>query len=329
MYKNVFDKLQNEKKLFKAYMFYGQCAFEIEEYAKRTCLLHGKLEDVEKLYYDDYDFAYAKNKLLQSSLFSTSNILLIKRDKKIPKKELQELIKVSNTNPTSTLIFCLFLDGKEIKSLENAFNPKVSASSVRFFNPSEGEALRILTQKSRAFHLDINSSALNHLYSMHNQDLSLCINDLQKLSIFDAQIGIKDINLHCFGIGQINLGKFTQDLFNAKDIGDDLSTLLEEGMNEIYLLAHITTNLFQLFMIACYIRVNGYANAKDILGFEPPRDIWEARVKTANFLSAKKGKFSYLLNAFLELELELKTLKGLDKTSYFQAHIRKISVILR
>ncbi len=329
MYKNVFDKLQNEKKLFKAYMFYGQCAFEIEEYAKKTCLLHGKLEDVEKLYYDDYDFAYAKNKLLQSSLFSTSNILLIKRDKKIPKKELQELIKASNTNPASTLIFCLFLDGKEVTSLENAFNEKVSASSVRFFNPKVGEALGILSQKSRELHLDINSSALSHLHSMHNQDLSLCINDLQKLAIFDTQIGIKDIDLHCFGIGPINLENFTQDLFNAKDIGDDLSTLLEEGINEIYLLGHITSNLFQLFMIACYIRVNGHANARDILGFAPPRDIWEGKLQTANFISSKKGKFSYLLNTLLGLELELKTLKGLDKTSYFQAHIRKISVNLR
>lgn len=46
----------------------------------------GENDEIEKLYFEDYNFKYAKDKLLQSSLFSSNNILLIKVEKKLPKK---------------------------------------------------------------------------------------------------------------------------------------------------------------------------------------------------------------------------------------------------
>ena len=48
----------------------------------------GKSFGVCKLYFEDYDFKYVRDKLLQSSLFSSNNIVLIKIDKKLPKKEV-------------------------------------------------------------------------------------------------------------------------------------------------------------------------------------------------------------------------------------------------
>ena len=102
MYKNEFDNYLKQDKRFKAYMFYGQSTFLIEQYSLAVASMFGSNDEIEKLYFDDYDFKYAKNKLLQSSLFSSNNILLIKIEKKIPKKELDILIKVANTNPDST-----------------------------------------------------------------------------------------------------------------------------------------------------------------------------------------------------------------------------------
>ena len=62
--------------------------FLIEQYALVIAQSLGNSDEIEKLYFDDYDFKYVKDKLLQSSLFSSNNIVLIKTDKKIPKKKL-------------------------------------------------------------------------------------------------------------------------------------------------------------------------------------------------------------------------------------------------
>ena len=91
MYKNEFDNCLKQGKRFKAYMFYGQSIFLIEQYSLAIAQSLGQSDEVEKLYFDDYDFKYAKDKLLQSSLFSSNNILLVKVEKKIPKKEVDSL----------------------------------------------------------------------------------------------------------------------------------------------------------------------------------------------------------------------------------------------
>lgn len=86
MYKNEFDNCLRQNKIYKSYMFYGQSIYLIERYALDIAKVLAQGDDIEKLYFDEYDFKDAKNKLLQSSLFSNSNVLLIKIDKKIPKK---------------------------------------------------------------------------------------------------------------------------------------------------------------------------------------------------------------------------------------------------
>ena len=73
MYKNEFDNCLKQGKRFKAYMFYGQSIFLIEQYSLAIAQSLGQSDEVEKLYFDDYDFKYAKDKLLQSSLFSSNN----------------------------------------------------------------------------------------------------------------------------------------------------------------------------------------------------------------------------------------------------------------
>ena len=76
MYKNEFDNALKQNKEFNAYMFYGQSEYLIEKYANMVASSFN--EEIEKIYFDDYDFKYCKDKLLQSSLFADKNILLIK-----------------------------------------------------------------------------------------------------------------------------------------------------------------------------------------------------------------------------------------------------------
>jgi DNA polymerase-3 subunit delta len=162
---------------------------------------------------------------------------------------------------------------------------------------------------------------------MHKNDLSLCVNDLNKLAIFDEKITSNIINTHCFGIGAVNFEDFLHDLIAGKDISNDLASLLEEGMNEIFLLNQITSFVQQLFMISAYARAIGQPNPKEILGFIPPKNIWEKKSKLA--INIKPEVFQEIFNYLLQIELDFKTSK-IDKQSlYLQASLRKFTVLFR
>jgi len=326
MYKNEFDNYLKQNKRFKSYMFYGQSTFLIEQYSLAIAQMFGESDEIEKMYFEEYDFKYAKDKLLQSSLFSSNNILLIKIEKKIPKKELDTLIEACNRNPDSTLVFACLGDG-EFKTMENSFSLKTNSAAVRFFSPTDLEALKFLEYEAKMLQMKYEVSALNHLYFMHKSDLSLCVNDLKKLAILNELITVNTIDNNCFGIGSVNFEEFLHDLISGKDIGDDLSLILEEGMNEIFLLNQITSFVQQLFMISSYARTIGQPNPKEILGFIPPKNIWEKKSKLA--INIKPYIFQEILDYLLSIELELKSSKIDNQSVYLQSSLRKLTVLFR
>lgn len=326
MYKNEFDNYLKQNKKFKAYMFYGQSTFLVEQYALNIAQSLGQNDEIEKLYFDDYNFKYAKDKLLQSSLFSSNNILLIKLEKKLPKKDVDTLIEACNANPDSTLIFACLGDS-DFKTMENSFSLKTNSVSVRFFQPTDMEAIKFLEYEANMLQMKYELSALNHLYFMHKNDLALCVNDLKKLAILDKLVTTNLIDSNCFGIGVINFENFLYDLISGKDIGDDLSLILEEGMNEIYLLNQVTSFVQQLFMISSYARTLGQPNPKEILGFIPPKNIWEKKSKLA--INIKPEVFLQILEFLLNIELEFKTSKIDNQSLYLQASLRKFTVLFR
>ncbi|MFA7083719.1 MAG: DNA polymerase III subunit delta [Arcobacteraceae bacterium] len=326
MYKNEFDNLLRQNKKFSAYMFYGQANFLIEHYALNVALSFGSSDEIEKVYYEEYNFKYCKNKLLQSSLFASKNILLIKVDKKIPKTEVVELIQACNTNVDSVVIFCCMGDS-DFKVMESYFSLKTNSVCVRFFTPFASEALKIIEEEAKKLSLKYEVSALNHLYFMHRNDLGLTINDLKKLSILNETISAKTVEQHCFGFGSVSLEDFLFNLVNCENINKDLYALLEEGVNEVYLVTQIASYVQQLFMINAYARTMGAPNAKEILGFSPPAKIWEGKCKLA--ISIHPKKFQAILEYLNNLELELKTLKFNDQNAYIQASLRKFTVLFR
>lgn len=326
MYKREFDGLLRQEKRFNAYLFYGQSPYLIEHYAFLVASSIAQSDEMEKFYYDEYDFKSIHTKLLQSSLFTSNNLIMIKTEKKIPKKEIDALVDACVTNPDSTMILSCMGDA-DFKQIEKSFSKDKNAVSVRFFIPSVSEAMTIIDSEAKKLKLDYEMTALNHLYNMHRQDLALTCNDLKKLSIVEGRITTNIVDHHCFGFGNVNIEEFLFKLFSCENIDRDLNDILNEGVNEVYLVGQITSFLQQLFMIASYARIHGHANAKEILGFVPPKHIWDKRARLA--ISIKLEEYSKMMDFLNECELGLKSETKLDQNAYLQASLRKFSINFR
>jgi len=323
MYKNQFDKDNN---IYDGYMFWGQCNYLIEQYALKTALKLADGDDIQKIYFDEYNFKECSNFLSQSSLFSSSNILFVKTAKKIPKKEVDSLISICNTNPDSHVIFCC-IGEVDYKTMTKSFTKKTSSCDIVFYNPYDNEAIQILNTIASEKQLQIDINALQYLYTMHQKNLSLCVNDLEKLNILDKPIDTTIVNTQCFGMGAINLDQFFLKLFGGQNIEHELYLLLEEGMNEIALITQTTSFIQQLFNINTYLKLNGDLNIIEIWGYNLPKQIAQSRANIAIKFPTKE--LNNMLSYFLNLELELKTKNNLDANSYTQACFRKFSATLR
>jgi len=325
MYKKEFDNNLKQKKKYSSYMFYGQSNFLVELYAESIAKMVANGDEIEKVYFEEYSFKYIKERLLQSSLFSKNNIVLVKTEKKIPKKELDALVDATNSNQDSTFILACLGDA-DFKSMESSFSLQKNSCAVRFFALNTNEAVSFLHNEAKRLNIQYEDNALSHLYFMHRQNLSLSANDLNKLAVLNETITSKMVDLYCFGVGNVNFDEFLYNLLSFKDISNDINMLLEEGVNEIYIVNQITTFIQQLFMISSYARTHSTINPIEILGYNPPKHIWEAKSKLA--INIKPKEFLKMLDFILNLELELKTIK-VDIALYLEANLRKFTALFR
>ena len=326
MYKNQFDNEFSTSINYNAYMFYGQCDYLVDLYSNNVASKLANGEDIRKIYFDEYNYKECDNFLSQSSLFAASNILIIKTSKKIPKKEIDTLIALCNTNPDSFII--LSCTGEtDFKTMAKSFTKKTNSCEVRFFNPTDQEALHILNGVIQEKHIQCGFGELQYLYNMHQKDLGLAVNDLNKLSILQEPITANIINAQCFGMGSVSIDDFLNKLFTGQAINKDLYMILEEGMNEVNLINQTTTYLQQLFNINSYLKLNGQLNILEIWGYKLPTNIANTRASIAMKFTSED--FIRMLNFFLDLELDLKTRKNLDINSYTQAQFRNFSASLR
>ena len=104
MYKREFENLLRTIPP-RAILLYGENSYLINSYIQHYINITDATKSLMRQYYDEYSFDSAKSYLSQSSLFGGTNLLLIKRDKKIPKKELDILIELINKNSNNYLIF--------------------------------------------------------------------------------------------------------------------------------------------------------------------------------------------------------------------------------
>jgi len=326
MYKNQFDNEFSSNVIYNGYMFYGQCDYLVDLYSNKVAQKLANGEDVRKIYFDEYNFKECDNFLSQSSLFSSSNILVIKTIKKIPKKEIDQLISLCNTNPDSFIIISCTGE-TDFKTMAKSFTKKTNSCEVRFFNPTDQEALHTLNSVIQEKNMQCGFGELQYLYNMHQKDLSLAVNDLNKLNILQEKITANIINAQCFGMGAVSIDEFFNKLFTGQSINKDLYMLLEEGMNEINLVNQTTSFIQQLFSINSYLKLNGHLNILEIWGYKLPTNIANTRASIA--MKFSQDDFLNMLNFFLKLELELKTKKYLEINSYTQAQFRNFSASLR
>ena len=320
MYKNELDNHIRKKTVSNSFIFFGENSFLIDLYTKMLT----NIEDASILtfYFDEYNFTSAKAHLSQASLFGGQNILIIKSEKKVPKKELEIFIKLCEKNKDNILVFAYY--GNDTKTYAKPF-PKTKTMCVRFFNPKHFEAQNIILEIAKDKNINISKYTISHLLNTHNGDISLCVNELDKFIVFDREITTKDIDMLVYGLGAINLDDFIKKIIDKKEFSDDLKNLLDHGVDEIRVIIAITSFITQLYMFNIYIRVNGSANALDILGYPAPKFVVDEKAKLS--LKFKPTNYYNIHKLLLENELKMKS-SNIDKGAILLSTLIRLQRLL-
>ena len=322
MYKNEFDNYIKSGKVSNSFVFFGESGFLIDMYTKM--LSNIEESSILSFYYDEYNFNSAKAHLSQASLFGDRNILIIKSEKKVPKKELDIFMELCEKNKDNVFIYAYYGSDHKTYNNKKAFG-KFSTMCVRFFHPKDYEAQNIVSQVAQEKGVHIDKYSISHLLNLHNGDVALACNEMDKLRVYDTEITTKDIENLVFGLGEINIEEFITKLLDKKDFKDDLKNMLEHSEDEIRIITAIVSYLTQLYMFNIYIRVNGTPNALDILGYPAPKFVVEK--KAAMSLKFKPDNYYKLHTLLLESELKMKS-SNVDKSAILLSTLIRVQKLL-
>lgn len=266
----------------RATLLYGESNFFIKYYSDKIATKITIPANRTIFYYSEYDFKTVMEILGQSSLFGDENLVILKLDKKLPKKEIDEMLKAIMKNAQNSLII-EFYHSESKSDAEYAQDFRAFAGTfkgngvveVRFFTPSFYEAIALLKEKVEVLELDIDDRLLNMILTLQNNDLDIAYNELEKFRIFNRPITIEDIQKLCYGLGSVSIDEFFDTLFDKKDFVDVYEKMQEEVSDELQILREMERYFYQLFLFFAYIKTYGVPNAKEILGFNPPQNIVE------------------------------------------------------
>ncbi|SFV66015.1 FIG00469794: hypothetical protein [hydrothermal vent metagenome] len=304
MYQREFENILRSNPP-KALLLYGENSYLISSYIQHYINITDASESLRREYFDEYDFKSAKAYLSQNSLFGGTNLLIIKRDKKIPKKELDTLIELVNKNSNNYLIFEYQGQAKDAKSLQNSFSPKKGANWVRLFEPKMRESIDILQRKARQIGLEIDHYALQHLMLILNNNLTLCANELNKLAILEGKVSAKDIDRLVYSTAPLAIEQLLIALFEKKPIIETMHRLFELGIDEFSILRSTQFFTNQIFLFYAFKKLHGHIDSKAILGYKLPKQIEEQKASLA--LRVKSSTLLKIFEHLLELELRLKS----------------------
>lgn len=321
MYQREFD--QKLKNTFpKAVLFYGDneylVDFYIDTYIKQT----DAKESLLSLYHEEWDFQQAKAFLSQTSLFGGTNLVVVKRDKKIPKKELDILIALANKHSDNYFLYGYSGLPKDAKSMQSAFTEKKGAMWVRFFEPNIRDGIALLQQKSQKIGLNIDHYALQHLMLILNNNLALCANELDKLAILGTKITGKDIDRLVYSTAPLAIEQLLLELFNNKPIVPTITKLLEIGEDELDILRATQYFVNQIFLFHAYIKLYGDVDSLAILGYKLPKQIEEQKAQLA--LRVKSASLLKIYEYLLESELAIKKAGNTQKEGLLYSMLIKL-----
>ena len=305
MYKRELEGAIKNSKLSRFMFIYGECDYQNNYFASLIIKQWNQNNDeVLLLHYDEYNFDVAKKYLSQSSLFGGDNIVIVKGDKTVPKKELDILIGLCEKSDNSFLLFQYFGESKKATTMTKAFKKNFT----RFFKPSLSEALALLNLKAQEIGLNINGYALQHLYFLQLENLSLCVNEFEKLALFDREIGTSDIDRVVYGLGSIGLESFVEKLLNKDDIKDSFLTLCQSGFgDEIRVINSIENYISQLLLFHMYIKIHGTFDARAILGYPLPPQL--AKKRASHSIRINISSYKVIMEHLIKSELALKKIK--------------------
>ncbi|PAF42038.1 DNA polymerase III subunit delta [Helicobacter sp. 11S03491-1] len=287
MYKKELESLLKNS-FPRAALLYGESDFLIKYYSDKIA---SKITDpFNKItfYYSDYDFKAVMDILGQSSLFGDESLVVLKLDKKLPKKEIDAMLKAIVLNRHHFLVI-EFYQADSKSNAEYAQDFRTFASSfkgtevidVRFFAPSVYESQIFLKERANALNLKIDDRLLGIILNLQNNDLGIAYNELEKFTIFDTPITLEEIHQLSYGLGSVRIEDLYEAIFNKKDFFEIYEKMQEEGLDEFQILREMEKYFYQLFLFFAYIKSNGQPNPKEILGFSPPQIIVETLASRA------------------------------------------------
>ena len=322
MYRKELDNLIRSGAKIPAIMLYGDSHFLIDHYIK----IFSDIPDanVLSLYHDEYDFASAKAHLSQGSLFGGENLLIIKNEKKVPKRELDILLEQVKKNPDNTLIYAYY--GTDMKTSAKAFNKKSGGIEVRMFPPFASEAKTMLIQEAQRQGVPLDGYSATHLIDSQNGDLGLAFNELGKLKILGRAITTKDIDTLVYGVGEVKMDQFINHVLAKKEFKEELQHIMESGEDEIRIITSLSAHVSQLYLFYANIKINGVADSRAILGYKLPKNIENERAQQS--IRLKQAQYDDILNLLLENELKMKSSGGMDKGALLLATLIKLQSLI-
>ena len=325
MYQREFDQRLRQA-LPKAVLFYGENDYMVDHYIEMYVKQTNAKDSMLSLYHDEWNFEQAKNFLSQTSLFGGTNLVVVKHEKKISKKELDVLVALSNKNPDNYFLYGYAGAAKDARSMQAAFTEKKGGVWVRFFEPNIRDGVALLQQKAQAIQLDIDHYALQHLMLVLNNNLALCANELDKLAILGTKVTGKDIDRLVYSTAPLATEQLLIDLFNKKPITDTITKLLDIGEDEAAILRATQYFVNQIFLFHAYIKLNGHVDSAAILGYKLPKPIEDQKAQLA--LKVKSASLLKIYEHLLESELLIKKAPNTQKEVMLYSMLIKLQSYL-
>lgn len=331
MYKKDFDSLLLGC-VPKASFLWGECDFFINFYGTKikSLITNANEVDIFSFYFEEYDANMIMGILSQQSLFSTSSLVRLKLNKikDSTKKDIGKFLEIIKRNPHNYLIIEFYNEdssdyGRIAKALSVIFNTK-DFVNVRFFNPSPKEALDILRAVAKENDIKIGDLELNYLYEIQNNNIGICVNELQKFIVFKADEITKDmIDKLSYGLYTNNIEELCEAMLNKGDYLKILAKVQEEGLQDMDLIRALQGYFYRLFLFFAYIKTNGEVNSSKILKYALPKQIEQ---KYANF-AVRLREVQYLGIFALLNEWRSNAISGKDKNSF--TNLIKLQALLK
>lgn len=315
----------------RATLLYGESHFWIEFYSRKISSKIADFENTSRFYFGEYQYTQVFDLLSQSSLFGDSGLVVLKIEKKLSKKEIQAFLKAIESNSSNSLIVEFYRSdsksageyARDFKEMAGVFKGD-GVIEVRFFKPNLSECQMLLVERSRELGLQIDMRNLMFLLNMQNGDIAIALNELEKFIYLNRPISEKDINELCSAVGNVEFEDLLDALLARKEVIGIYAKLEEEGLDEMGLLNAMGNYFYRLFMFFAYIRSNGKANAKEILGYAPPNFVVEKLVREA--MSLREKQYKKIFECLIEWRIKI--FSGGGKMSNAIVALHKLQTIL-